>query len=728
MALNYLSSTILPQSSSLAPPSSPSSLLPPSCSSHPQEMITNFCCLLDCLEPLCPECIDYHNKFHKQNGVYPEIDTLKNVRSACFKKVRAALLSLSSSLSSLSSSLPSSLLLLESGLSTLSETRQRVLGLVNRYFDSLEDNWRKKAAEGGGGREAEVFFQKARVFLEELGFLQASLENGNNLLGVVKKVCALDLKGVIDSLKEEGGRMLERSKWEDEIAFDQERIGAVERELIAMISIKGTEVGGRKEGGGGRREIGEGRRGEEGGGRREEGGGTLEEKVKRGGKSLHASPLPSSFRSPPASSLRAPSSAFIPPASSLLPPLSSLMPSPTFIPPIKITPLKVSLPDFFDQKCKDKVLHFFPNNQKVLHYIDFNEMKGDFPGFSTLKLDIDFRIPHFHKSVITPMGEIYLTGGTPPGPSPTKSRLVFLLDWSVPTLLPSFPMLSPRSSHAICYSSGFIYVIGGFTTGQSITTKCEKLRVGERDGKRGGREGEGREGWKAIASLNLGMVAGCVCGAGEKYLFKFGGLGESLSPNPSIERYDIERDLWKLIQIEETTKLSLSSKKAGGLLSTSACLQINRNEILIFGGYNEDNEASNSCWVFCSTSFLCSSDEAEENYENGGRNFKKDSDFGSEWKKNSDYFGSNMKKNSEYDWDFRKNSDNFGYNFDERYILRKLDDVRMDVAEGFWTTGAIVMGGRVWGLQNVANEKNDDCLENERRVVVWDGKEWKNLN
>jgi hypothetical protein len=409
--------------------------------------------------------------------------------------------------------------------------------------------------------------------------------------------------------------------------------------------------------------------------------------------------------------------------------------------------LKVSLPDFFDQKCKNKVLHFFPNNQKVLHYTDFNELKGGFPGFSTLKLAIDFKIPHFHKSVITPMGDIYLTGGTPPGPSPTKSRLAFLLDWSVPTLLPISPMLSPRSSHAICYSSGFIYVIGGFTTGQTITTKCEKLKIsferegggrredggGSREGEGGGRRDEGgrREGWRAIASLNLGMVAGCVCGAGEKYLFKFGGLGESLSPNPSIERYDMERDMWSLIQLEEATKFSVSSKKTGGLLSTSACLQINRNEILVFGGYNEDNEASNSCWVLTSGSVPDNSaytDDGEDNGETSGRNMKKNSDFGSDVRSNSDYFSSYLGKKSDFGCDLKKKSDGFGSFYDERYMLRRLDDARMGVAEGFWTAGALVMGGRAWGLQNVANEKNDDCLENERRVVVWDGKEWRNLN
>ena len=56
------------------------------CATHTDEYITNYCCLMGCQTPLCPECIDDHNKRHKANGVYPEIDTLNRVSKMCDKK------------------------------------------------------------------------------------------------------------------------------------------------------------------------------------------------------------------------------------------------------------------------------------------------------------------------------------------------------------------------------------------------------------------------------------------------------------------------------------------------------------------------------------------------------------------------------------------------------------------------------------------------------------------
>ena len=56
------------------------------CSIHTDEIITNYCCLMGCQTPLCPECIHDHNKRHKNNGVFPEIDTLPRVTKMCEKK------------------------------------------------------------------------------------------------------------------------------------------------------------------------------------------------------------------------------------------------------------------------------------------------------------------------------------------------------------------------------------------------------------------------------------------------------------------------------------------------------------------------------------------------------------------------------------------------------------------------------------------------------------------
>lgn len=56
------------------------------CSMHTEHNITNYCCLMRCQTPLCPECIDKHNKRHKSNGVFPMIDTLHRVTKMCDQK------------------------------------------------------------------------------------------------------------------------------------------------------------------------------------------------------------------------------------------------------------------------------------------------------------------------------------------------------------------------------------------------------------------------------------------------------------------------------------------------------------------------------------------------------------------------------------------------------------------------------------------------------------------
>lgn len=57
------------------------------CDRHSHEYITNFCCDENCLLPLCPECIDEHNKFHNNSGNnLPEVDTLRRVQQMCLLK------------------------------------------------------------------------------------------------------------------------------------------------------------------------------------------------------------------------------------------------------------------------------------------------------------------------------------------------------------------------------------------------------------------------------------------------------------------------------------------------------------------------------------------------------------------------------------------------------------------------------------------------------------------
>lgn len=53
------------------------------CQTHSEEQITNFCCLKNCYQPLCPDCIDNHIKNHKQNGQVPEVDIISRIKKFC---------------------------------------------------------------------------------------------------------------------------------------------------------------------------------------------------------------------------------------------------------------------------------------------------------------------------------------------------------------------------------------------------------------------------------------------------------------------------------------------------------------------------------------------------------------------------------------------------------------------------------------------------------------------
>ena len=37
------------------------------CFEHPREEISNFCINVDCLKPLCPDCVETHTKIHHQD-------------------------------------------------------------------------------------------------------------------------------------------------------------------------------------------------------------------------------------------------------------------------------------------------------------------------------------------------------------------------------------------------------------------------------------------------------------------------------------------------------------------------------------------------------------------------------------------------------------------------------------------------------------------------------------
>ncbi|KRX07749.1 hypothetical protein PPERSA_07499 [Pseudocohnilembus persalinus] len=58
------------------------------CLYHPTYFITNFCTDINCLLPLCPQCVKLHIQEHKQKGTFGDIDTLDNIYDKTINQVK----------------------------------------------------------------------------------------------------------------------------------------------------------------------------------------------------------------------------------------------------------------------------------------------------------------------------------------------------------------------------------------------------------------------------------------------------------------------------------------------------------------------------------------------------------------------------------------------------------------------------------------------------------------
>ena len=157
-----------------------------------------------------------------------------------------------------------------------------------------------------------------------------------------------------------------------------------------------------------------------------------------------------------------------------------------------------------------------------------------------------------------------------------KSPYVYQYNFEKNNLKQVSNLIYPRSSHAVCNLGKFVYIIGGFGNKQAMLSECEKFNVQTQS-------------CQKIAPLNNACASLSVCSFFQNYLFKFGGMEIEHNLSPYIEKYIIKEDKWVVLD-----------PKLGGvqpdhffaLLSNSCCLQINKNDILVFGGYLEDNSGS----------------------------------------------------------------------------------------------------------------------------------------
>lgn len=233
--------------------------------------------------------------------------------------------------------------------------------------------------------------------------------------------------------------------------------------------------------------------------------------------------------------------------------------------------LKIIQENFFSPYAKRQLLHYFQERTRNLCILDLemfflNKVVNQHIQFYKIALNIKFKIPENHCSIIDPFGDIYLIGGSDPS---TYNELDYIMKYDEygHNLDSVAKLIQKRSGHAVCLVDEDIYIIGGYN-GDKTLKSCEKFNYSNNT-------------VTEIADLNLESAFACVVNFSNKYLFKFGGRIATGKMNEAIERYDRTNNYWEVVCLDVT---KLKGNKSIKSTCLGAGVQLNQSEIFFFGG------------------------------------------------------------------------------------------------------------------------------------------------
>lgn len=143
-----------------------------------------------------------------------------------------------------------------------------------------------------------------------------------------------------------------------------------------------------------------------------------------------------------------------------------------------------------------------------------------------VRLNIKFNIPTFHKSIFLKNGAIFLTGG-----SLENEKLNKIFQYANQDLIEVGNLICSRSSHCIAAIGSKIYIVGGFSTGNIVTEKCEVYDTSMAK-------------IIKIADVRKPCSSSSLVPINNHFLLKIGGTLSDGSNCRVIERYDTQRNIW----------------------------------------------------------------------------------------------------------------------------------------------------------------------------------------
>ena len=209
------------------------------------EYFTNFCCIKKCLTALCPECIDDHNKRHKIENIFPEVDTLKKVKAMCTKQILNAVNVLEEETARVKKfSNMSADDILNDARKDLSTARAAMHKSIDDFYDSILEEYTEKIRQNISRtydfRELE---EELRLLLLELRALDDQMR-GKEMLTSLKKTCSLDMADVVLTYQDKVQRQVEkRLSLPIDVDFSEKDKREFHNDLTKYIRLKNKDIG-----------------------------------------------------------------------------------------------------------------------------------------------------------------------------------------------------------------------------------------------------------------------------------------------------------------------------------------------------------------------------------------------------------------------------------------------------------------------------------------------------
>lgn len=461
------------------------------CSQHKSSILTNYCVSQECLVELCPECIEDHFKFHHQMKTLPQITSIRNVKEKSIEKIQTIIISLHQEMEKCQLNYllnPNSVL--EEGLKRINDFKEKIFEQVKTFCHTMTIELQKNIENTLLQiNDFKRIFEHMEALIKDLEFVKEKLLKTNKT-DSIRKISLLDLQHLIKKFRNEINLLLETKTIKPiKVNIDENRLqNCFLEDLTRLIWIDSNNMGflndwdnlmqytcppSRDSNQQGRTQY------------------SSLQISKPSQKSFHAAPK-----------------------------------------------LNITVPHTFDNNIHvPSYLHFFQSESKYLHLLRLDTIRKS-QKFELIKLDTNIVIPNFHRSIATPNGDLYLIGGAwGEKEQEKKSEGIFVFDFKTKELHALASLLIPRSSHALCYVSNHIYIVGGLAEGQIPLEKCERFNIITRE-------------VTPIADMNYAVASTSICPFFNDYVFRFGGITCDTSLSQTIEKYDIIKDKWTAIKIK----------------------------------------------------------------------------------------------------------------------------------------------------------------------------------